>query len=109
MKTFQLDTTNIGNRRQLKDSLNELMGFNGWASHRLEEWVDLISVSDRKDGALARFASSKPQQIVLEVLNSKKFFKQHPDVFEQLVTVIQKINTQYMHKAGRPLMVTVLL
>ncbi len=109
MKVLQLETKDISSRRQLRTALNDLVNFPGWNSSKIDEWLDLISLSDHKDPVFSRFAASKPQQYSLEVMDSKKFLKNQPDEFDLLVTVIQRINQRYMTRTDRPLFTVVFL
>ncbi|MEM7330715.1 MAG: barstar family protein [Chloroflexota bacterium] len=109
MKKLQLETNDITSRRQLRIALNDLVNFPGWNGSKLDDWLDLISLSDQKDPVFARFASSKPQQYSLEVNNSRNFLKNQPNEFDLLVTVIQRINKRYVERTNLPLFTVVFL
>ena len=85
---------------QLNSLLDDVMGFQGWSSTRVTEWIDMMASLDaRGPGGSSALPGRDLFQIVLAGPNDAESARLASRVF----TSIGKVNSRAMKQIGRPL------
>jgi hypothetical protein len=85
---------------QLNSLLDDVMGFQGWSSTKMVEWIDMMaSLDTRGPGGSSALPERDLFQIVLAGPNDAESARLASRVF----TSIGKVNSRAMKQIGRPL------
>jgi hypothetical protein len=85
---------------QLRNLLDDVMGFPGWTSTRMAEWIDMMaSLDHRGPGGATGIPGRDLFQVVLSGPNDAESARLASRVF----TAIGKVNARAMKQIGRPL------
>ena len=105
-KKFRLEADIISTDEKLKEVFSNLMQFDKWDSAGINDWIDLISVHNGTDPALARFASDEEELFFIEIHNSNTLKRKH---VMKLADKIRRVNQHYMNRFGKPVLALMLL
>ncbi|MEM7027967.1 MAG: hypothetical protein AAF629_00135 [Chloroflexota bacterium] len=105
-KCFDLEAEVISNDEALDEIFTNLMQFNQWDKAGIDAWIDLVSVHEGSDPALAHFTSDDDSLFFIQIRNSKALKRRQ---VMKLNKKIRRINRRYMKKHDKPILALMLL
>lgn len=99
----KIEAADLNNEAAIEQAFNDLMDFDGWHSSNLDEWIDLVSQSEKMMSASAHFKSEVDQTFQLEIMDVNLLLKR-PWLLAKLIAKVEHVNTHYILKVGKPIL-----
>jgi hypothetical protein len=101
MKTLTVHMEKFRNVRHLKHELDRLMAFPRWYGNRMDEWIDMVSLSEREHPLVPYLTSRAVEHFVLELVGDDLLSDRQHGLMKFLTPQTMEINQRYEDIAGR--------
>ena len=91
----------LKNEQVIDQIFRDLMNFPDWENGRLDQWIDMVSLTDPANPAHPRFHASAPESYVIELHDIDLPSQQHH--LTSLIRRIAVVNKRYQARMGRPI------
>ncbi len=102
----QIPADGVLNEQTIDKMVEELMNFPGWNGHRIDEWIDTVTLGLSPNNSIPHFRSAEEESFVIEISNSNLFLTK-PPLIMRLVQKIAQVNRRSQERIGRPLLTLV--
>ena len=109
MKRIRFETAEINNRKSFRTAFDAVMDYPLWYKKNIDEWIDLVTISNRNIPQLVRFRSQQKELFAIEIIDSKKFLDRKPKVFAFLLKSVHQVNSRCIEKNGAPILSLILM